>query len=161
ADFSVDIQGRWDEIFQFWGPRRPCPRLAERAPLRISPDAAAGPRKLRMSDHPVTAAVSLQGELIAGSSVAIVPWWSFTKTVIAAAALKLHEQGQLDLDAQVDSYPFTLRQLLRHTAGVGNYGGLAEYHQAVARGDHPWSDDALFARVPPAQLLFQPGGGWA
>ena len=44
-----------------------------------------------------------------------VLWWSFTKTVLAAAALALVRDGKLDLDAPVDDQPYTLRQLLRHT----------------------------------------------
>ena len=47
----------------------------------------------------------------------IVPWWSFTKTVIAAAVLTL-DGWQVSLDDPVDGQPFTLRQLLRHPAGT-------------------------------------------
>ena len=47
-------------------------------------------------------------------SEAIVPWWSFTKTVIAAAALVLVRDGKLLLDTPVTGKPFTLRQLLQH-----------------------------------------------
>ena len=45
------------------------------------------------------AVVDARGHLVGGSSVAIVPWWSFTKTLIAACALRLGERGQLDLDS--------------------------------------------------------------
>jgi CubicO group peptidase (beta-lactamase class C family) len=90
-----------------------------------------------------------------------VPWWSFTKTVLAAAALALVRDGKLALDAPAAGRSFTLRQLLQHTAGVRNYGGLESYHAAVARGDGPWSADELLRRVPPADLLFPPGEGWA
>lgn len=46
------------------------------------------------------------GERDAG---AVVPWWSFTKTVIAAAALTLVRDGKLDLDEPMQSKPLTLR----------------------------------------------------
>ena len=107
------------------------------------------------------AVVDAQGSAEAGASAAIVPWWSFTKTLIAAAALRLAEQGRLALDQPLSRRPYTLRQLLQNNAGLGDYGPLAEYHAAVARGDPPWSDDELFARVPPTRLLFPPGEGWA
>ncbi|WP_198361833.1 serine hydrolase [Herbaspirillum sp. meg3] len=42
-------------------------------------------------------------------------WWSFTKTVLAAAASALVRDGKLNLDVPVDDQPYTLRQLLRHT----------------------------------------------
>src|SRR5690606_2772623 len=94
------------------------------------------------------------------SSQAIVPWWSFTKTLIAAAALILVRRKRLSLEAPLPGLPYSLRQLLQHTAGVGNYGGLPEYHAAVARGDAPWSRDELYVRIPPTRLLFAPGAGW-
>jgi D-alanyl-D-alanine carboxypeptidase len=89
------------------------------------------------------------------------PWWSFTKTLIAIAALRLVEQGRLELDAPVAGRPFTLRQLLQHRAGVPNYGGLEAYHAAVARGEAPWSRRRLLAEVGAERLDFPPGTGWA
>jgi CubicO group peptidase (beta-lactamase class C family) len=91
----------------------------------------------------------------------IVPWWSFTKTLIAAAALRLSEEKRLRLDAPIDGAPYTLRQLLQHRAGVGDYGALTAYNAAVARREQPWRDDQLFAHIDPAGLLFPPGAGWA
>jgi CubicO group peptidase (beta-lactamase class C family) len=92
---------------------------------------------------------------------AILPWWSFTKTVTAACAFKLAEQGRLDLDAPLAGKPFTLRQLLAHRAGVRDYGGIAAYHAAVARGDTPWPVEELLARARSDELLFPPGQGWS
>ena len=60
-----------------------------------------------------------------------VPWWSLTKTALAAGALTLVADGRLALDAPLLPKPYTLRQLLQHTAGVPNYGDLVEYHEAV------------------------------
>ena len=89
------------------------------------------------------------------------PWWSLTKTALAAAALALVGDGRLSLDAPLSGRPYTLRQLLRHTAGLPDYGGLAAYHGAVARGDLPWGDAELWRRVGADRLLFDPGQGWA
>ena len=90
-----------------------------------------------------------------------VPWWSLTKTALAAAALVLVAEGRLALDASLRRRPYTLRQLLQHTAGVPDYGGLAEYHHAVERGDEPWSRAELLRRADADRLVFPPGHGWA
>jgi CubicO group peptidase (beta-lactamase class C family) len=90
-----------------------------------------------------------------------VPWWSLTKTALAAGALVLVTEGRLALDAYLRPRPYTLRQLLQHTAGVPNYGDLAEYHQAVERGEAPWSREDLLRRVAVDRLVFPPGHGWA
>ena len=76
-----------------------------------------------------------------------VPWWSFTKTALAAAALKLVARGCFSLDDRTGGRPYTLRQLVQHRAGVPNYGGLASYHAAVERGDRPWEAAEMLARV--------------
>ena len=89
-----------------------------------------------------------------------VPWWSLTKTAIAAAALALVGDGRLALDEPLHSRPYTLRQLLQHTAGVPEYGALAAYHEAVSRRDAPWSVEELLRRVVANRLLFEPGRGW-
>jgi len=89
-----------------------------------------------------------------------VPWWSLTKTAIAAAALALVGEGRLALDELLGSRPYTLRQLLQHTAGVPEYGGLAAYHEAVSRRDPPWSVEELLRRVDAEHLLFAPGRSW-
>lgn len=74
----------------------------------------------------------------------VVPWWSFGKTVIATAALTLVAEGRAQLDEAVIGAA-TLADLLRHSAGLPDYGGLAAYHAAVAAGEPAWSDDALLA----------------
>ena len=61
----------------------------------------------------------------------VLPWWSFTKSVIAAAALTLVRDGKLDLDEPIQSKPFTVRQLLQHHAGVG--GAPARWHAPQVR----------------------------
>lgn len=96
-----------------------------------------------------------------GGSADRVPWWSFTKTAIAIAALRLVEQGRLGLDDRVAGEAFTLRQLLRHEAGLPDYGGLRRYHEDVAAGRRPWPLDRLLAAVGSTRLLYPPGAGWA
>jgi len=55
---------------------------------------------------------------------------SITKTLTAAAVLKLVEEGKMDLDAEIQAFvpyfprkrwPVTVRQLLGHTAGISHY----------------------------------------
>lgn len=38
---------------------------------------------------------------------------------------------------------------------------LPEYHQAVERGDKPWSVRELFDRLNVNELMFEPGQGWS
>ncbi len=91
---------------------------------------------------------------------ASLPCWSFTKTVMAAAALALVAAGKLSLDAPIDGQPFTLRHLLQHRAGLPDYGGLASYHEAVANRETPWERGLLLRRMQADMLLFEPGQGW-
>jgi CubicO group peptidase (beta-lactamase class C family) len=89
-----------------------------------------------------------------------VPWWSFTKTALATAALCLVAQGRLRLDGPFNGRPYTLRHLLQHRAGVPDYGSLSSYHEAVRRGEKPWDVATLLDQVKPDRLEFQPGQGW-
>lgn len=89
-----------------------------------------------------------------------VPWWSFTKTVLAAAALSLVRDGLIGLDERVPEGPFTLRQLLRHEAGLADYSELADYHTAVARHETPWSAAEMLQRLDATRLRYAPGDGW-
>jgi len=97
----------------------------------------------------------------AGASSAIFPWWSFTKTVLSICALRLVEDHRLSLDELRPGRPFSLRQLLRHQAGLVDYGALGTYHQAVGRGDIPWSREHLLEAARADRLVFRPGTGWA
>ena len=89
-----------------------------------------------------------------------VPWWSFTKTVLAAAALVLVDAGRLTLDTPLAGQRYTLRHLLQHRAGVPDYGSLADYHDAVGRAEPPWPVADLLARVHAHARGSEPGTSW-
>jgi len=95
----------------------------------------------------LSAIVNSKGELSTESSNGIVPWWSFTKTLLAYCSLKLVEKAKLDLDSPIENKSYTLRQLLQHRAGISDYGQIAEYHEAVERGDDPWTRQELISRI--------------
>jgi len=90
-----------------------------------------------------------------------MPWWSLSKTVIAAAALALVQRERLTLDDPVVGESYTLRQLLQHTSGLPDYGGLPAYHHAVAEGITPWSRRELLDRVESKLPRSTPGQRFA
>jgi CubicO group peptidase (beta-lactamase class C family) len=108
-----------------------------------------------------SATIDAAGNATASGELGSIPWWSFTKTVLATAALRLAEEGALALDAPLASHAFTLRQVLRHETGLADYGGLAGYHAAVGRGQDPWDDDVMLERVERAFPARAAGDGWA
>ena len=55
--------------------------------------------------------------------------------------------------------PFTLRQLLRHEAGLADYGELVDYHTAVSNGEPAWSADEMMQRLDGTRLRYSPGAG--
>jgi D-alanyl-D-alanine carboxypeptidase len=96
--------------------------------------------------------------------------YSVTKTFTSALVLKLCEEGRLNLDDPLARwYPdidrassISLRQLLNHTGGIPDYGGLAAYHENVrAKPSEPWSFNRFAAETFGRGLLFEPGHGWA
>jgi CubicO group peptidase (beta-lactamase class C family) len=109
----------------------------------------------------VSARIVGGAEVDEGPAHALLPWWSFGKTVLAIAALRLVEQGKLALDEPVEDKAYTLRQLLAHRAGVTDYGRLADYHAAVARGETAWPVDELLRRADANRLLSEPGQAWS
>ncbi|WP_024680090.1 serine hydrolase domain-containing protein [Pseudomonas syringae] len=90
----------------------------------------------------------------------VVPWWSFTKSVLATAALSLVRDGLIQLDAPVQEGPFTLRQLLKHQAGIADYSELPEYQAAVAEGHIPWPAAEMMQRLDATRLRYAPGTAW-
>jgi CubicO group peptidase (beta-lactamase class C family) len=95
--------------------------------------------------------------------------YSVSKTIVAAALLRLVARGMLALDrAPAHWLPefapagrITLRQLLQHTGGIADYGGLAAYHAAMRAGGPPWSFEEFLARTAAERLRFAPGMGWS
>jgi CubicO group peptidase (beta-lactamase class C family) len=108
----------------------------------------------------ITARIDALEEPVVREQQVTVPWWSFTKTALATAALRLVSQGQLELDEPFEGRPYTLRQLLQHRAGVPDYGSIPSYHEAVQRGEKPWDVGRLLDRVGADRLDFEPGHGW-
>lgn len=53
-----------------------------------------------------------------GAASAVFPWWSFTRTVLAIAALRLWEEGCHDIHRALEGRPFTTLQLLQNRAGL-------------------------------------------
>jgi len=96
----------------------------------------------------------------AHESQRIVPWWSFTKTVLAAAALALVRDRLIALDGLLPGKPYSLRHLLQHRSGLVDYGGFRPYHEAVDRGDEPWPVPELLARLDADRLRYPVGEGW-
>lgn len=96
--------------------------------------------------------------------------YSATKTLLATATLQLVQQGQLALDTAVQTYlstlplatPVTVRQLLSHTGGIPDYGGMPDYFEALrATPTQPWTSDEFLTRTLARGLAFPPGQGWA
>jgi CubicO group peptidase (beta-lactamase class C family) len=104
---------------------------------------------------------SCVGGTISGDRSVLVPWWSITKSCLAACVLVLVEQGRLDLDCRIEGRAFTLRQLLQHTSGLACYTEHPEYDRANNAHDEPWSHTALLAQSETAPVLFAPGQGWS
>ena len=113
-----------------------------------------------MAQNNLPHAILRGGSPAEGQSDALFPWWSITKSVLAAATLRLADQGRLSLDDFYRQRPYTIRQLLQHTAGLTNYGGPT-CQAAVAAGDPVWPVAELLARVNADRLIFNPGEGWA
>ncbi|HEX6385618.1 MAG TPA: serine hydrolase domain-containing protein [Anaerolineae bacterium] len=95
--------------------------------------------------------------------------YSITKTIVAIATLQLVDRGQLALDDVVHTYlpelpldvPLTVRQLLNHTSGLPDYGGMPIYHQAVAdRPGDPWTPEQFLQQTLANGLKYRPGEGW-
>lgn len=96
--------------------------------------------------------------------------YSVTKTMLAVATLDLVARGDVTLDQPVGSIlsevavdaRLTVRQLLNHTGGVPDYGGMDAYHDDLRRDPaRPWTSDEFLARVATGKPLFAPGEGWA
>ena len=94
---------------------------------------------------------------------------SITKSLTAVAILRLVETGVLELDGHLSQWlpdiphaaRITVRHLLQHTSGLPDYGPLTDYHEAIRRGDRPWTFDEFLERTNSKELRFEPGQGWS
>ena len=96
--------------------------------------------------------------------------YSITKTCIAVVILGLRAEGRLSLDDPLARwYPdvpgarrISLRQMLRHTSGLRDYGGLGAYQEAVRRtSSSPWTHETFARQTVERGLSFEPDEGWA
>ena len=91
----------------------------------------------------------------------VVPWWSFTKSLLGWAAHQQVEAGTWSWDEAFRGHPFTLRQLVQHRAGLPDYGALPAYQAAVGAGEEPWPFDEVWARTEADRLRTPPGAAFA
>lgn len=110
------------------------------------------------------------GQTIPLSTNASFYIYSVTKSLIAATVLHQVSTGCLELNAPIQDYwpsfpvatPITLRQILSHSSGLPDYGGLTAYHEAVKTTPGvPWSPEAFLEVASQQGLLFDPGQGWS
>ncbi|SMF67265.1 CubicO group peptidase, beta-lactamase class C family [Azospirillum oryzae] len=96
--------------------------------------------------------------------------YSLTKTILAAAVLRLAARGVVDLDGPAERWlpelagrpdPVSVAQILTHRAGLPDYGGRTDYHAAVAAGAESWSGDEFLARCGVARGDGPPVGSFA
>lgn len=90
----------------------------------------------------------------------VLPWWSFGKTVLATAILKLVENNKLDLKKRYFNNEATLFQVLRHEGGYGDYAYGPIYHGAVDANESPWSYEEMIEKTSNQALKFKPGSHW-
>jgi D-alanyl-D-alanine carboxypeptidase len=94
---------------------------------------------------------------------------SITKTFVAVLLVQLHAEGLLDLDAPLADYlPWaphaevvSLHQLLRHTSGLPDFGGLPAYRQQLLFNPaREWSPRETVQLIDGLPLDFAPGSAW-
>lgn len=92
--------------------------------------------------------------------------YSLTKTFIATVVMQLVEQGSLDLDGSLGlwmpelpfAYQITIRQVLNHTSGLPDYGGMEAYQQSLKqRPQDPWTDEEFLSYTCGYHLRSTPG----
>jgi CubicO group peptidase (beta-lactamase class C family) len=95
----------------------------------------------------------------------VYPIGSITKTVTAAAALRLAERGELDLDAPIQKYcpafpekshPITTHQLLAHLAGIRHYDYRRFEEDFLNRKIYASIEDAMH-KFSADDLVAEPG----
>lgn len=96
-----------------------------------------------------------------------VPWGigSITKTFVAIVVLQLVEEGELELDENIDQFfpelpraiDITARQLLQHTSGLNEYFASPE---VLADTRRPRTPRELIAAAVALGPVGEPGGGY-
>lgn len=92
-------------------------------------------------------------------------WASLSKGVTAVCALKMAEQGRLDLDADIKKYipeikvekSVTLRDLLVHRAGIGGYAHHPRLNELEKLEPKSLTQDAILAKMTLDEFVFEPG----
>lgn len=142
-------------------------------------DTAISAYMLKYGIPGLSAAIALDGEVIwskgygfadlensvpAGTDTAYRSA-SIGKTITATAAMKLVEEGKLDLDRPIQEYcpafpqkpwVITARHLLSHQSGIRHYGGPRDLEEQTSTTHYPTVEAAL-APFKDDPLLFEPG----
>jgi CubicO group peptidase (beta-lactamase class C family) len=98
-------------------------------------------------------------------SSSVFNWASLSKGLTAVCALKMAEQGQLNLDADVKEYipelgldaHVTLRQLLDQQGGIGGYEAYPELMQLKKLDRNSLTQQAILEKMMGKQTVFKPG----
>lgn len=98
-------------------------------------------------------------------SSSVFNWASLSKSLTAVCALKMVEQGQLNLDADVKTYlpeldlhsPVTLRQLLDQQAGIGGYDEYPELLELKKLDRKALTQQAIIEKMSGKRPVFAPG----
>ena len=108
-------------------------------------------------DVEVVTATVVDGTLAAGDVAdAPVPWWSFTKTVLAAAALVLVDAGRLTLDAPLAGRAIRCAGCNLRALAITGPRRHHDALRAVGRPGHSASCSHRYSHAPG----FEPGTNW-
>ncbi len=105
------------------------------------------------------------------SSASVQHIGSISKQFTAAGLMKMREQGKLDLDATFATYypdfprggDITIRQMLTHTAGLGNYTDTKTPDIFYDRARHDYPSPELYAAMKSQtdpEFVAEPGTAW-
>lgn len=92
-------------------------------------------------------------------------WASLSKGLTAVCALKMVEQGNLNLDADINTYipelklnaPVTLRQILCMQGGIGGYDAYPELLELEKLKPQSLSQQTILEKMSGKQISFTPG----
>jgi CubicO group peptidase (beta-lactamase class C family) len=105
------------------------------------------------------------------SAASVLQIGSITKQFTAAGLMKMREQGKLDLDAKFATYypdfprggDITIRQMLTHTSGLGNYTDTKPQEVFYDRARHDYPPAELYAAMKSQtdpEFVAEPGTAW-